>query len=340
MRWIRRSSGASALGVLLALAFCAAAGGSTYNITELVSTGPIGGSEGCNACFVVASPDASRIFFSTREALVPEDTQTDSNDVYLRQGGTTTLISTGAFGKQPEWSNLKGGSEDASRVFFETSARLLPEDLDTQQDVYQWENGTLTLLTTGPIGGNGPFFARFSAASKDGSRVFFTTDEKLVPEDIDSSVDLYERAGGTTTLLSTGSIGGNGAFPVTDYPPPVASEDGTHVFFTTTEALEPDDLDTGRDVYERTAGMTKLVSTGPSASISGEAAYLEAISADGTHAFFSTQEALVSADTIPARAPTTGRTAAPTSMSAPAAQPRWSRRGPTTPTLRGPVCRP
>ena len=134
----------------------------------------------------------------------------------------------------------------------------------------------------------------------------FQHGEQLVSADTDSATDLYERSGGTTTLLSTGSIGGNAAISVSTVPPgpgpwtpPIkpASEDATHVFFYTTEALEPDDLDTALDVYEHSAGTTRLVSRGATPSASTEPAYLEALSADGNRAFFSTQEALVPQDT-------------------------------------------
>ena len=43
-------------------------------------------------------------------------------------------------------------------------------------------------------------------------RVFFDTEEKLVAADTDAQFDVYERSGGTTTLLSTGPSGGNGSF--------------------------------------------------------------------------------------------------------------------------------
>ena len=67
-------------------------------------------------------------------------------------------------------------------------------------------------VSTGPAGGNGSIPACYRGSSADGTRVFFTTDEQLVTADTDSSGDVYERSGGTTTLVSTGPAGGNGAF--------------------------------------------------------------------------------------------------------------------------------
>ena len=56
-------------------------------------------------------------------------------------------------------------------------------------------------LSTGPTGGNGAFDASVEGFSDDGARSFFQTDEQMVSADTDSSVDLYERSGTTTTLM-------------------------------------------------------------------------------------------------------------------------------------------
>src|SRR5437773_1104170 len=68
------------------------------------------------------------------------------------------------------------------------------------------------LVSAGEINGNGAFDTAFSGASADGSRVFFTTGEKLVAGDTDASHDVYERSGGSTKRVSAGQINGNGSF--------------------------------------------------------------------------------------------------------------------------------
>ena len=88
-----------------------------------------------------------------------------------------------------------------------TSEQLVASDSDSAADVYERAGGVTTLLSTGPAGGNGAFEAPFRAASLDGSRVFFETEEALVASDNDTSQDVYERAGGVTTLVSTGPVG-------------------------------------------------------------------------------------------------------------------------------------
>ena len=61
--------------------------------------------------------------------------------------------------------------------------------------------------------------------------------------DTDTFVDVYERAGGQTTLVSTGPTGGNGTFHAGFAG---ASADGTRVFFETEESLVSADTDTAQ----------------------------------------------------------------------------------------------
>src|SRR4051812_4097338 len=74
-------------------------------------------------------------------------------------------------------------------------------------------NHTLTnLQSVGTSGGNGAFDSNVDGFSDDGGHVFFDSQEALVPADTDTRVDVYDRFNGTTTLVSTGPTGGNGAF--------------------------------------------------------------------------------------------------------------------------------
>ena len=61
----------------------------------------------------------------------------------------------------------------------------------------------LRRVTTGPSGGNAPvditcriprgYCGGFTAISEDGSRIFFDTQERLVPADTDATIDVYQR---------------------------------------------------------------------------------------------------------------------------------------------------
>jgi len=223
----------------------------------LASIGPSGGNGAFNATYAGTSGPTGAVYFKTSEALVPGDTD-GTEDVYVRSKGATELVSTGPEGRNGpapasfEWASPDGSS---SAAIFTTSEALVPEDTDSMPDVYERSGGVTTLLSTGSEGGNGAFSASFAGASGDGSRVFFATDESLVEEDEDESVDVYRRSGGGTEVVSTGPLGGNGSFPAGLRG---VSSDGSVAFFTTKERLTVDDDFAGEeDVYSWTAGKTE-----------------------------------------------------------------------------------
>src|SRR6185295_17211554 len=160
-------------------------------------------------------------------------------------------------------------------------------------DVYERSNGNTTWVSTG---GNCSHNASFAALSQEGGRVFFNTTEALLPADGDGSAqDVYERFAGNLNLVSQGPAGGTGNHSAEFVG---ASTDGTRVFFQTYEQLVSADTDaTWLDVYERNAGATTLISTGPATPNSDAIPIWRGSSLDGTRAFFQTDEPLVSADT-------------------------------------------
>ena len=216
----------------------------------------------------------------------------NSFDVYERAGRTTTLMSIGP----------SGGNGPPDVTFHAISTRRHPPvlrdrgaavatDTDIEPTCTSDPAGRRTLVSIGPAGGNGPTSSSFGGISADGTRVFFETDEKLTGTDTDSTFDVYERAGGTTTLMSIGPSGGNGNV---DAAYRDVSADGTHVFFHTAEQLtSPADSDAQTDVYDRSGGTTTLISTGPVGGNGAVPAAYEGTSGDGTRVFFSTTESLV-----------------------------------------------
>ena len=84
-------------------------------------------------------------------------------------------------------------SPDGKRLFFDSKAALVPRDTNGVSDVYEWHEGRIDLISGGTNGAP----SRLLDASKSGDDVFFTTLQKLVPSDLDGSVDLYDaRVGG------------------------------------------------------------------------------------------------------------------------------------------------
>lgn len=81
----------------------------------------------------------------------------------------------------------------------------------------------------------------------DDGRVFFNSPERLVPEDTNGKLDVYQWSGDHATLISTGRSEDDSTFGD-------ASADGRDVFFRTTERLVGRDADRNIDVYDARAG--------------------------------------------------------------------------------------
>jgi hypothetical protein len=112
-------------------------------------------------------------------------------------------------------------SDDGERVFFNSFDPLAPRDTNAKQDVYQWEasgsgscdaqsvgfvessGGCLDLISSGQA----PTDSEFADASASGIDVFFKTAGRLVAQDSDGLIDIYDARAG-------------GGFPSPD-PPPV-----------------------------------------------------------------------------------------------------------------------
>ena len=268
------------------------------NTTELVSTGPSGGNGDVDAFFEGASPDGTRAFFLTREALVSGDLDLCGTqgclDLYARDvvSGTTTLESTGPIGgagpNEIDFSNSFGyvvrNSLDGKWVVFQTAEPLVTGDADAASDVYarDVDSGTTKLASVWPTDTGGS--ALWAGNSRDGTHVYFKTDQ------------LYDRdvVNDTTTALSVGPAGSG--IDSNDFEAR-ASLHGDRVFFLTPAALTAEDADTNRDLYEWFAGGVKLMSTGP---LGGNGAYVPASnfqpSMDGKRVAFTIGERLTPGD--------------------------------------------
>lgn len=84
-------------------------------------------------------------------------------------------------------------SDDGRRVFFNSADALVRGASNGRENVYLWEDGALSLVSTGRGAGNALLFG----TSSSGDDVFFTTRERLVGADVDNNLDLYTaRVGG------------------------------------------------------------------------------------------------------------------------------------------------
>jgi hypothetical protein len=95
----------------------------------------------------------------------------------------------------------RGISAGGNRIFFETPTPLVPQDANTNtlgscrggicvrgEDVYEWENGVVYLISTG----KSPLNSYLVDSSENGDDVFFATAEDLVPGDTDGAYDVYD----------------------------------------------------------------------------------------------------------------------------------------------------
>lgn len=100
-------------------------------------------------------------------------------------------------------------------------------------------------------GPNGKLTTLTRNLSSDGSMVFFSTAEPLVPADVNGRVDAYEwrqeGAGGSLHLISTGHSNEDSYFGD-------ATPDGSDVFFFTAQSLVGQDTDQISDLYDAQIG--------------------------------------------------------------------------------------
>lgn len=206
--------------------------------------------------------------------------------------GPTELVTPDA--GSSEWQATFGGaSVDGRRVWFGSPVALTNDDY-TGSDFNLFERaGGVTRWLSGPVWAPNAIqtftSAQFKGASKDGSRVFFVSNARLTSEDNDSAIDVYERSGGVTTLISKAAAPG---FEWADAQFGGVSEDGRRVFFSIDGPLNDDNGPRG-GLYEYADGVMRLVSVPAGAGVVyGGLARFVAASADGTRVFFGSHDQL------------------------------------------------
>jgi hypothetical protein len=106
---------------------------------------------------------------------------------------------------------------ESGAVFFDSNEALVPADSNGESDAYEWEDGQLSLLTSGQSS-SGSYFAD---ATPDGSNVFLITRQQLVEKDVDANTDMYDARvdGGTPKQLTPPACTGTGCQGVPPSPP-------------------------------------------------------------------------------------------------------------------------
>ena len=101
---------------------------------------------------------------------------------------------------------------DDGRLFFNSLDALSPRALNEKENVYEWETGTLALISTG----TSPYNSSVLGVTANGINAYFFTRDTLVPQDHNGqSVKLYDARS-------------NGGFFILPESPPCRSSDECH----------------------------------------------------------------------------------------------------------------
>lgn len=177
----------------------------------------------------------------------------------------------------PADAQFQGASADLSTVIFKENATLAQGAPPGAEDLYEWNRGTLRLVTFLPdgkptVGSLAATWApRPRVISSDGSHVFFT-----------AGGDLYVRVNGASTVRldvsQAGGSGGGGEFKD-------ASADGSRVFFTddASAGLTNDTVaGSGSNLYLYEKGRLTNLTPGGHAEVED----VDGTSADGSYVYF------------------------------------------------------
>jgi streptogramin lyase len=124
-------------------------------------------------------------------------------------------------------SMIANVTDDGRHVFFQTADRLLPEDVNSAKDVYEWTvsgssectrtDGCLALISSG----QGEADSELYGMSADGHDVFFRTVDRLVTSDVAGSPSIYDARveGGIPNEVETAPCQGDACQGQPSLPP-------------------------------------------------------------------------------------------------------------------------
>jgi hypothetical protein len=230
---------------------------------------------GADVKSALVSPSGEGVFFVAGGIFDHEGTRGADNLFHWSQAEGTTFITT----VEPSDAIVtNSGAPEAATdaagdaiAFVSTGGEAAPG----VPEIYRWSvAGGLACAScgSGPVGAGAhlptPGVALGSGGghpiSADGSKVFFSTTDALVPQDSNGKEDVYEWEGGADHLLSSGT-GNSGSYFVD------ASPSGKDVFFATRDRLVPADQDENLDVYDAREGGGFPAAQPPAAPCEAEA---------------------------------------------------------------------
>jgi hypothetical protein len=115
-------------------------------------------------------------------------------------------LSWGSFSMRGPRADQRAISEDGSTIFFASADDLVPAATNHQLDVYEWHQGTISLISSG-TSAYADYLLGMSATASD---VFVLTRDRLLPQDGNQNYDIYDARV-------------DGGFPSSAEPSPCAS---------------------------------------------------------------------------------------------------------------------
>jgi len=184
------------------------------------------------------TPDGAQIAFESG-AVIPGHDNGGTRQVYRYDAdadggaGELTCVSCNPSGDLPlgpsnvpnhaaprdaqRWELPRFLSADGRRVFFNSEDALVSRDANGEIDAYMWEDGVVSLLSTG----RSDVESRLYNASRDGDDAFILTGQQLVAQDNDDLTDLYSASvgGGFAAQPSAPDCAGDGCQSQAARPP-------------------------------------------------------------------------------------------------------------------------
>ena len=159
--------------------------------TTLIAT--LAGADGGGG---VVSPDGTSFAFTSRKSLTGYNNTQPGNgpvpEIFLYGAGSASsppalvCASCNPSGEAPAGEPTLASAaarplsdSDGGRLFFDTSEALVPSDTNNQVDVYEYEDGRQSLISSGTSASE----SVFDGASESGDDVFFHSRQQLVPQD-------------------------------------------------------------------------------------------------------------------------------------------------------------
>jgi hypothetical protein len=240
--------------------------------------------------------DGSQVLFTSHSELT-EDANTgrtsgvpnhNGSDLYSYDVGTGDLTdltvdsnpadeATGA-----DVERVVGASRNADYLYFTATGNLAPGATSGQRNLYVEHEGAIDFVATDPTGDPGSFYV-----TPDGRHAAFMSAEGQTGYDNAGKTEVYKYSYGSG--LECASCRPSGEAPTGDasIAGRALSDDGSRLFFQSTDAVLPQAQSALSNVFEYVGGQPLLLTPGD-----GSAAILAGASASGDDVFIATFEAL------------------------------------------------